>query len=96
MYAIRSYYVTSLNPPMPVAWLLSTSTFQFMSSAWRVYILKRSAANRITSYNVCYTKLLRLELGDNTAGKILLKKVVKEYPNSNQAKIAKGKLAQVK
>jgi len=37
-----------------------------------------------------------LELGDSTAGKILLKKVVKDYPTSNQAKIAKSKLAQVK
>ena len=37
-----------------------------------------------------------LQLGDNTAGKILLKKVVKTYPNSNQAKIAKSKLARVK
>ena len=37
-----------------------------------------------------------LELGDSTAGKILLKKVVKEYPNSNQAKIARSKLARVK
>jgi tol-pal system protein YbgF len=37
-----------------------------------------------------------LELGDNTAGKILLKKVVKEYPHSNQAKIAKSKLARTK
>lgn len=37
-----------------------------------------------------------LELGDKTAGKILLKKVVKGYPNSNQAKIAKNKLARVK
>jgi tol-pal system protein YbgF len=37
-----------------------------------------------------------LELGDSTAGKILLKKVVKNYPDSNQAKIAKSKLARVK
>jgi len=37
-----------------------------------------------------------LELGDNTAGKILLKKVVKKYPESNQARIAKSKLARVK
>ena len=37
-----------------------------------------------------------LELGDKTAGKILLKKVVKGYPNSNQAKIARNKLARIK
>ena len=37
-----------------------------------------------------------LQLGDNTAGKILLKKVVKTYPDSNQAKIAKSKLARIK
>lgn len=37
-----------------------------------------------------------LELGDKTAGKILLKKVVKGYPNSNQAKIARSKLARIK
>ena len=37
-----------------------------------------------------------LQLGDNTAGKILLRKVVKTYPNSNQAKIAKSKLARIK
>jgi tol-pal system protein YbgF len=37
-----------------------------------------------------------LELGDKTAGKILLKKVVKSYPNSNQAKIAQSKLAKIK
>ena len=37
-----------------------------------------------------------LELGDKTAGKILLKKVVKGYPNSNQAKIAQSKLARIK
>jgi tol-pal system protein YbgF len=37
-----------------------------------------------------------IELGDSTAGKILLKKVVKEYPASNQARIAKSKLTRVK
>ena len=37
-----------------------------------------------------------LELGDKTAGKILLNKVVKAYPNSNQSKIAKSKLARIK
>ena len=37
-----------------------------------------------------------LELGDKTAGKILLKKVVKGYPNSNQAKIARNKLVRIK
>ena len=36
-----------------------------------------------------------LELGDKTAGKILLKRVVKSYPNSNQAKIAQSKLAKI-
>ena len=37
-----------------------------------------------------------LELGDKTAGKILLNKVVRTYPNSNQAKIAKSKLARIR
>jgi len=37
-----------------------------------------------------------IELGDNTAGKILLKRVVKEYPSSNQAKIAQSKLNRTK
>ena len=37
-----------------------------------------------------------LELGDKTAGKILLNKVVKAYPNSNQSKIAKSKLARIR
>jgi tol-pal system protein YbgF len=37
-----------------------------------------------------------VELGDKTAGKILLKKVIKTYPNSNQAKIANSKLARIK
>ncbi|MBW2625665.1 MAG: tetratricopeptide repeat protein, partial [Deltaproteobacteria bacterium] len=37
-----------------------------------------------------------LELGDKTGGKILLKKVVKGYPQSNQAKIARSKLARTK
>jgi len=37
-----------------------------------------------------------LELGDKTAAEILLKKVVKGYPNSNQAKIAQSKLAGIK
>ncbi|UCF02787.1 MAG: tol-pal system protein YbgF [Deltaproteobacteria bacterium] len=37
-----------------------------------------------------------LELGDKTAGKILLKKVVQGYPQSNQAKIARSKLARIK
>ena len=37
-----------------------------------------------------------LELGDETAGKILLKKVVQGYPQSNQAKIARSKLARIK
>jgi len=36
------------------------------------------------------------ELGDKTAAEILLKKVVKGYPNSNQAKIAQSKLARIK
>jgi tol-pal system protein YbgF len=37
-----------------------------------------------------------LELGDKTAGKILLKKVVQGHPQSNQAKIARNKLATIK
>jgi len=37
-----------------------------------------------------------LELGDKTAAEILLKKVVNGYPKSNQAKIAKSKLARIK
>jgi tol-pal system protein YbgF len=37
-----------------------------------------------------------LELGDKIAAEILLKKVVKGYPNTNQAKIAKSKLARIK
>ena len=37
-----------------------------------------------------------LELGDKTAAKILLKKVIKNYPESNQARIAQRKLAGIK
>jgi tol-pal system protein YbgF len=37
-----------------------------------------------------------VELGDKTAGKILLKKVIKGYPQSNQAKIARNKLTRIK
>jgi tol-pal system protein YbgF len=36
-----------------------------------------------------------LELGDKTAAKILLKKVVKDHPESNQAQIAQRKIAQI-
>jgi hypothetical protein len=36
-----------------------------------------------------------LEKGDKKTGVILLKKVMREYPQSNQAQIAQRKLAQV-
>jgi TolA-binding protein len=37
-----------------------------------------------------------LEKGDKDAGKIALKKVVRDYPRSNQAQIAQKKLSQLK
>jgi tol-pal system protein YbgF len=37
-----------------------------------------------------------MELGDKTAARILFKKVIKGYPDSNQAKIAESKLASIK
>ena len=53
MYAIRSYYATLTNPgKKPESWLARTGN--------KLHI------TRITSYNVCYTKLLRLLVTKST------------------------------
>ena len=55
MYAIRSYY--------DIDTLIKTDTPLFIHGSpgiGKSYIVADVAENRITSYNVCYTKLLRL------------------------------------
>jgi tol-pal system protein YbgF len=37
-----------------------------------------------------------LKLGDKTSGKLLLQQVIKDYPNTNQARIARSKLQEIK
>ena len=49
MYAIRSYYAGRLSSSCPAG----STTFKWL------YANAASQHNRITSYNVCYTKLLR-------------------------------------
>ena len=74
MYAIRSYYVR-VNPPSSnfsreripddrtgLAWTaMGGATLAIESS--QVHTLNRGFRTRITSYNVCYTKLLRGRAG---------------------------------
>ena len=54
MYAIRSYYEP--NKSMTMRWK--------PSHRWVWKICHVLISSRITSYNVCYTKLLRLVIGD--------------------------------
>ena len=49
MYAIRSYYVTASTPALAISIIDENTGFE----------LSMSSFSRITSYNVCYTKLLR-------------------------------------
>ena len=51
MYAIRSYYA----PPGQGTSAATPSTHPLSSG----YVATESSTSRITSYNVCYTKLLR-------------------------------------
>ena len=71
MYAIRSYYVRRLiqqNTDLPVVMYSFTERTKASELLTRmealVTIVDKKALlarkNRITSYNVCYTKLLRL------------------------------------
>ena len=59
MYAIRSYYATRPFPPGPSAPKIRTGRKNTTSSFWTTAAVPCWA--RITSYNVCYTKLLRFE-----------------------------------
>ena len=52
MYAIRSYYGVCQDPTKD---LLVESANNFYEG-----VTQKEAESRITSYNVCYTKLLRL------------------------------------
>ena len=63
MYAIRSYYVSALRLDVASRYVLSEP-----SSTANVWLNRD--VSRITSYNVCYTKLLRMEY---VAGGSLLK-----------------------
>jgi TolA-binding protein len=48
---------------------------------------------------VPYAKLKQglsfLNLGDKTGAKLILQQVIKDYPNTNQAKIARSKLVEI-
>jgi TolA-binding protein len=37
-----------------------------------------------------------MNLGDKTSSKLLLQQVIKDYPNTNQARIARAKLQEIK
>ena len=64
-------------------------------AAYERTIKNYPASNKISSA-LLKQAMAFLELGDKTAGEILLKKVVKGYPDSSQARIAKSKLAKIK
>ena len=57
MYAIRSYYGVSI---IGSAILLAVTLY--LTYGWNL----KTHASRITSYNVCYTKLLRFTLVEDT------------------------------
>ena len=59
MYAIRSYYVLLAN--LAVVWRLEALSGQGVEGTvlGTIFMPYCSGMGRITSYNVCYTKLLR-------------------------------------
>ena len=70
MYAIRSYYAflgarpaqaASTARGAPVAALLAVLRHAPFARLLTLFAVGGVAASRITSYNVCYTKLLRIE-----------------------------------
>ena len=68
MYAIRSYYVPSSDA---AAFEIRREDFELLAEAspeLREAVGALAAERRITSYNVCYTKLLRDQ--DDASGEI--------------------------
>ena len=65
MYAIRSYYVFQLEQVVlgvdeyEALRLVDLEGLQQEDAAKRMKVSRATCARRITSYNVCYTKLLR-------------------------------------
>ena len=60
MYAIRSYYADISEVAIEDASVVVLNfTLQFLEPGQRLPLLTRIYQGRITSYNVCYTKLLR-------------------------------------
>ena len=62
MYAIRSYYALDVIAVLGSLYngYLAVTHGLFLTLAFQLtFIILLAAGNRITSYNVCYTKLLR-------------------------------------
>ena len=69
MYAIRSYYAPAGGPSplvnlLPIALMYTVNTaLSFVFALSLMIWISPRLTLRITSYNVCYTKLLRAECG---------------------------------
>ena len=62
MYAIRSYYVALSTQKLMAGGLDDLVSFEKNEAGFVLSDEGQTASIRITSYNVCYTKLLRMQL----------------------------------
>ncbi|HQL00210.1 MAG TPA: tol-pal system protein YbgF [Smithellaceae bacterium] len=59
-------------------------------------VTKNYPGGNKVSYALLKQGLSFLNLGDKTSAKLLLQQVIREYPNTNQARIARSKLQEIK
>ena len=59
-------------------------------------VTKNYPGGNKVSYAILKQGLSFLNLGDKTSAKLLLQQVIKDFPNTNQARIARSKLQEIK
>jgi len=59
-------------------------------------VVKNYSSGNKVPYALLKQGLSFLNLGDKTSAKLLLQQVIKDYPNTNQARIARSKLQEIK
>ena len=59
-------------------------------------VIKNYSRGNKVSYALLKQGLSFSKLGDKSSAKLLLQQVIKDYPNTNQAKIARAELAEIK
>jgi len=59
-------------------------------------VIKNYPGGSRIAYALLKQGLSFMNLGDKTSSKLLLQQVIKDYPNTNQARIARAKLQEIK